>query len=63
MGEEFKQGTEADESIGRRTFAVVLKGEPTDFQQWLEAAKAYGLYVIFSKSSRTGKLIVKEECW
>jgi 20S proteasome alpha/beta subunit len=46
-----------------RVFAVVLRGDAADFQQWLESAKVYGLYVIFSKSSRTSKLVIKEEGW
>jgi len=48
---------------GQRVYGVVLRGQPADFQQWLESAKVYGLYVIFSKSTRTGKLILKEEVW
>jgi hypothetical protein len=48
---------------GKRVFGVVLKGFPEDFQMWLDSAKTYGLYVIFSKSSRIGKLVIKEEVW
>jgi len=61
--EEIAKNPSLDSTVGRRVFAVVLKGEPWDFQQWLDSAKVYGLYVIFSKSTRTGKLVVKEECW
>jgi hypothetical protein len=48
---------------GRRVFGVVLRGYPEDFQAWLNSAKTYGLYVVFSKSTRTGKLILKEDVW
>jgi len=48
---------------GKRVFGVVLKGFPEDFQMWLDSAKTYGLYVIFSKSSRICKLVIKEEAW
>ena len=60
--EEVKNGEEGNE-IGKRVFGVVLKGYPADFQMWVDAAKAYGLYVIFSKSTRVGRLILKEEAW
>lgn len=62
MTEEFKQAENGTE-IGKRVFGVVLKGYPDDFQMWLDIAKTYGLYVIFSKSSRIGKLVIKEEAW
>jgi hypothetical protein len=62
LSEENKNGEEGKE-IGQRVFGVVLKGYPSDFQMWLESAKTYGLYVIFSKSSRIGKLVIKEEAW
>lgn len=55
--EESKQGN------GKRVFGVVLRGESEDFQRWLDSAKSYDLYVIFSKSSRIGKLVLKEEVW
>jgi hypothetical protein len=48
---------------GRRVFGVVLRGHPDDFQHWLEAAKSYDLYIIFSKSSRIGKLRIEEVAW
>jgi len=51
------------ENIGKRVFAVVCRGYPQDFQAWLDTAKTYDLYVIFSKSSRIGKLVVQEEAW
>ena len=47
----------------RRVFGVVLKGSPNDFQMWLDSAKTYGLYIIFSKSTRIGRLVMKEESW
>ena len=51
------------ETPGRRVFGVVARGYPQDLQLWLDSARTYGIYVIFSKSSRTGKLIIKEETW
>lgn len=62
MVEEFKKTEEGAES-SKRVFGVVLKGAPDDFQMWLDSAKTYGLYIIFSKSSRIGKLVIKEESW
>ena len=50
MGEEINN----DRGQGKRVFGVVLKGHPDDFQAWLDSAKTYGLYIIFSKSTRTG---------
>ncbi len=63
MQEESKKEENGIVQPGSRVFAVVLRGEPADFQQWLESAKVYGLYVIFSKSTRTSKLVIKEESW
>jgi hypothetical protein len=60
--EEIKK-VEGGNEAGKRVFGVVLKGYPDDFQMWLDSAKTYGLYVIFSKSSRTSKLVIKEESW
>ena len=48
---------------GKRVFGVICKGAPYDFQMWLESAKSYGLYVVFSKSTRTSKLVIKEVSW
>jgi hypothetical protein len=62
MQEEYKQN-EKENALGQRVFGVVLKGYPGDFQTWLDSAKSYGLYIIFSKSTRIGKLIIKEEIW
>lgn len=60
--EEVKQyGNGGD--LGKPVFGVVLKGYPGDFQMWLDSAKSYGLYVVFSKSSRVGRLVIKEESW
>lgn len=56
--QEIKNGGEA-----KRVFGVVCRGLPDDFQMWLDSAKTYGLYVIFSKSTRTSKLVIKEEVW
>ena len=60
--EEIKNENSRNE-IGQRVFGVVLKGYPADFQMWIDSAKTYGLYVIFTKSSRIGKLVIKEESW
>ena len=62
MQEELKKEGE-DGSDGRRVFGVVCKGHPSDFQLWLEAAKSYDVYIIFSKSTRVGRLVLKEEAW
>ena len=62
MSEELKKG-ENSEQEGKRVLGVVLKGHPSDFQLWLDSAKSYSLYIIFSKSSRTGRLVLKEEAW
>ncbi|MEM3049746.1 MAG: hypothetical protein QXT42_03365 [Thermoplasmata archaeon] len=51
------------ETETRRVFGVVLRGRPEDFQAWLDFAKTYDLYVIYSKSTRVGKLLIKEEIW
>jgi len=48
---------------GRRVFGVVCRGSPDDFQAWLNSAQTYGIFVIFSKASRIGKLIIKEVPW
>jgi len=48
---------------GKRVFGIVCKGYPLDFQMWLDSAKNYGIYIIFSKSSRIGKLIIEEVSW
>jgi len=63
MEEESKDGRINDEFTGRRVFGVVARGFPADLEAWIESAKHHGIYVIFSKSSRTGKLIIKEEIW
>lgn len=62
MEEESNQDIR-DGSTGRRVFGVVVRGFPVDLEAWIESAKHHGIYVIFSKSSRTGKLIIKEEIW
>lgn len=60
--EEVKQYRNGGD-LGKRVFGVVLKGCPDDFQAWLDSAKTYGLYVIFSKSTRTSKLVIEEAPW
>jgi hypothetical protein len=60
--EELKEAENGTE-IGKRVFGVVLKGYPDDLQMWIDSAKTYGLYIIFTKSSRIGKLVIKEEIW
>jgi len=61
MQEENKNGSGT--RPGQRIFGVVCKATPDDFQAWLNSAKTYDIYVIFSKSSRIGKLIISEEAW
>lgn len=60
--EEIKKGG-GSELEGRRVFGIVCKGYPADFQLWLDSARTYGLYIVFSKSSRIGRLVIKEEAW
>lgn len=61
MQEEVKKGTGDVVFEGSRVLGAVCKDHPSDFQMWLDAARTYGIYVIFSKSSRTGWLIIREE--
>lgn len=63
MQQEIKKGMAEVAFEGNRVFGIVCKGFPTDFQMWLDSAKAYGIYIVFSKSTRTGKLVIKEEAW
>jgi hypothetical protein len=63
MGQESKNGMEIDSFTGRRVFGVIARGFPADIEAWINSAKHHGIYVIFSKSSRTSKLVIKEECW
>lgn len=63
MQEERNNGGGTGITCGRRVFGVVVRGYPTDFQMWVDSAKTYDLYVIFSKSSRTSRLVIKEESW
>jgi hypothetical protein len=63
MEEESKNEQMNDGFTGRRVFGVVVRGFPADLEAWIDSAKHHGIYVIFSKSSRTGKLIIKEEIW
>ena len=60
--QEIKQNGH-EEDVAKRVFGVVLKGHPADFQMWLDSAKAYGLYIVFSKSTRTSKLVIEEVPW
>jgi hypothetical protein len=63
MGQESKNGMEIDSFTGRRVFGVIARGFPADIEAWINSAKHHGIYVIFSKSSRTSKLVIKEEPW
>jgi hypothetical protein len=63
MGQESKNGMEIDSFTGRRVFGVIARGFPADMDAWINSAKHHGIYVIFSKSSRTSKLVIKEEPW
>ena len=60
--EEVKQYSN-EGPIGKRVYGVVLKGYPDDFQMWLDSARTYGLYIVFSKSTRTAKLVIEEVPW
>lgn len=46
----------------RRTFAIVVRGEPDDFQWLVEQAKIADLYVVYTKSTFQ-KLLVEEVPW
>ena len=63
MLEERKNEDDSHASCGRRVFGVVVRGYPTDFQAWFDSTRTYDIYVIFSKSTRTSKLVIKEESW
>lgn len=52
----------SEEGKGRKSFAIVVRGHPDDFQWLLEQARTAGLYVVYSRSSDQ-KLVVKEEVW
>jgi hypothetical protein len=43
----------------RKSFAIILRGHPDDFQFLIDHAKAVGLYVVFTKTS-SEKLVVQE---
>ena len=51
-----------NEGTGRKSFALVVRGTPDDFQWLIDQAKIAGLYVVFSKSS-SQKLIIEEVSW
>ena len=51
-----------NEGTGRKSFALVVRGTPEDFQWLIEQARIVGLYIVFSKSS-TQKLIIEEVSW
>jgi len=63
MEQESTNGMDKDGFTGRRVFGVIARGFPVDIEAWVESAKHHGIYVIYSKSSRTSKLVIKEECW
>jgi len=44
---------------GKRTFALIVRGDPADFPGLLEQARAYGFYIVYTKSSFQ-RLIVEE---
>lgn len=56
--EEKKQ--EGFSEPGRRTYAVVIRGLPPDFQQWVEAARTYDLMVVYTKTSHYKLRVVEE---
>jgi hypothetical protein len=43
----------------RKTFCLIVRGYPSDFAGLVEQAKAYDLYVIYTKSSSM-RLIIQE---
>lgn len=47
---------------GRKSFAIILRGHPDDFQFLIDHAKAVGLYVVFTKTS-SEKLMIQEVPW
>ena len=63
MLEERNKGEDVNTSCGRRVLGVVVRGYPADLQMWVDSAKTYGLYVVFSKSTRSNRLVIKEESW
>ena len=46
----------------RKSFALVLRGEPEDFMSLVSQAKAAGLYIVFTKTSNH-RLFVEERPW
>jgi hypothetical protein len=63
MEEECKNREPSHGVDSRRVFGVVCRGEPEDFQRWLDSARAYDMFVVLSKSTRTSKLVIVEESW
>jgi hypothetical protein len=51
-----------EEKNKRKTFALIVRGDPDDFQWLVEQARIAELYVVFTKSSFQ-KLLVKEVPW
>ena len=62
MEEECKYG-DTPRGHGRRVFGVIARGYPLDLEAWVDSAKHHGIYVIFTKTSRTKKLKIEEENW
>jgi len=50
------------EGTGRKSFALICRGDPSDFQWLIDQAKIAGLFVVYSKSS-SQKLIIEEVSW
>ena len=48
--------------VKKRTFALIVRGEPDDFQWLVEQAKIANLYVVYTKSTFQ-KLLVEVVPW
>lgn len=44
----------------RKTYAVVLRGLPQDFQAWIDQAKIYDLFVVYTKTSHQRLRVIEE---
>ena len=43
----------------KKTFALIVRGQPEDFAYLIDHARAIGLYVVYSKTSSL-KIVLKE---
>jgi len=51
-----------EEKATKKSFALVLRGEPADFMSLVSQAKTAGLYVVYTKTSNH-RLFVEERPW